>query len=117
MNASDTSPLDDRPIREMLYSEADEPLEGNDIDDDKRLCPRYPRRLPGKLIIDGIAHPITYLAISCGGLRVVTPNVMKIPTGTRIKTRFRIGLRVFEDEYTIAHGSQGPNGMTFHLGL
>lgn len=105
-----------RPIRELVCPDVEDPKTLDRPDEERRHAHRYPRRLPGSIILDEAEYPVTCLDIGYGGMLVDAPRTAKIASGDKVVVRIDLGGTSFQDEFSVVHTEHTAEGTTVHLG-
>ena len=117
MAAHGTSLMARRPIRELVCPDIEEPIGGREPVHERRYGPRFARRLPGVLIIDGVEHPVTCVDIGSGGMGVVAPAAVRPNVGRHAVARIELNGRLFENTFSFAYGDRTADGTAIRVGL
>lgn len=106
-----------RPIRELVCPDLEMPIETRKVREERRRHHRFTRRLPGALIVEDAAHPVTCVDIGYGGTQVVAPRRIRVNPGSRVALRIELGTRTFQDEFSVVGGECTTDRTTLHLAL
>ncbi len=107
-----------RPIRELVWPEAQAPIQPMQATDERRHYHRYDgQRRPGVMVARQVALPVECVDISYGGMQVFAPLAVLLHPGEQVHIRFEQHARVFSDVFTVRHANPTAVGTAIHLSL